>query len=96
MSMTVSGNAADEPLTIDELREAVASILDTQPGSIADDVNLIHLGVDSLGIMRLVNLWRRKGIRVSSRELAAEPTLAAWQRHLERLRLAARDERPGE
>jgi aryl carrier-like protein len=87
---------APGPLTIDELRDAVASILGIEPGVIPDNVNLIHLGIDSLGIMRLVNLWRRMGVRVSSRELAAEPTLAAWQRHLETLRAAALDELPAE
>jgi aryl carrier-like protein len=80
---------AGQPLTLDLLREAVAGIIGVEPEAITHDANLVHLGIDSLGIMRLVNLWRRAGIRVSSRELTANPTLAAWQRHTEDLRRAA-------
>lgn len=72
--------------TLDELRAAVAAIIGVEPDAIADDTNLVHLGIDSLGVMRLVNRWRREGIRVSAGELAAEPTLAAWQRRVDALR----------
>jgi aryl carrier-like protein len=82
-------NTAGQPLTLDQLRGAVAAIIGLEPDAVPDDANLLHLGVDSLGIMRLVNLWRREGIRVSSRALAAEPNLAAWQRHIDALRSAA-------
>ncbi|MFF0018035.1 phosphopantetheine-binding protein [Streptomyces sp. NPDC005374] len=78
--------------TLDELREAVAALLQVEPSSVSDDADLLLLGLDSLGIMRLVNSWRRKGIRVSSRVLITEPTLAAWQRHLESSRRAAASE----
>ncbi|WP_460530809.1 phosphopantetheine-binding protein [Flindersiella endophytica] len=62
---------------------AVAEMIGAEPGDIAMDANLVHLGVDSLGMMRLANRWRRAGIRVPFRELAADPTLAAWQRFLD-------------
>nr|AVR52598.1 hypothetical protein [Streptomyces sp. FXJ1.235] len=65
------------------LREAVAAMIGTEPGTIAPDANLIHLGLGSLEMMRLVNKWRRDGLPVQFRELAAEPTLAAWQRHFD-------------
>jgi aryl carrier-like protein len=70
------------PTTVDELRAAVAAIIGCEPGAVRDDANLIHLGIDSLGVMRLVNRWRRAGIRVSARDLAAEPTLVAWHRRI--------------
>jgi aryl carrier-like protein len=79
-------NRSGEPPTMDELRAAVAAIVGLEPGAIPDDANLVLLGVDSLGMMRLINLWRRTGVRVSARDLAVEPTLAAWQRHIEAAR----------
>jgi aryl carrier-like protein len=82
----MSTNTAGERPTLDQLREAVAAIIGSEPDAIPEDANLLQLGVDSLGMMRLVNRWRREGIRVSSRELAAQPTLAAWQRHIDALR----------
>lgn len=75
-------NTAGEPPTLDELREAVAAIIGSEPSAIPEDANLIQLGIESLGMMRLVNRWRRVGIQVSIRELATEPTLAAWQQYL--------------
>jgi aryl carrier-like protein len=89
------GNTTGQTPTLDELRAAVAAIIGLAPDSIPDDANLIHLGMDSLGMMRLVNRWRREGIRVSSRELSTEPTLSAWQRHLRALRAATVSEQPG-
>lgn len=86
-------NTAGEPPTLDELREAVAAIIGSEPSAIPEDANLIHLGIDSLGMMRLVNRWRRTSIRVSFRELAAEPTLAAWQRHMDAVRGESTGER---
>lgn len=65
------------------LREDVAAMIGTDPGAIGQDANLVHLGLGSLEMMRLVNRWRREGVKVSFRELAAEPTLGAWQRHLD-------------
>jgi aryl carrier-like protein len=76
-------NTAGQPPTLEELREAVATITGLELSAITDDANLVELGVDSLGMMRLVNHWRRARIRVSFRELAAEPTLAAWRRHMD-------------
>ncbi|MEU3337901.1 acyl carrier protein [Streptomyces sp. NPDC006668] len=82
----MTGNTPDEPSTLHQLREAVAGILGVAPEEIPQDANLVRLGVDSLGMMRLVNLWRRQGIRLSSRALLTEPTLIGWQRHIEELR----------
>lgn len=84
--MSTSNNAAGQPPTPQELREAVAAIVGSEPGAIPMDANLLHLGIGSLEMMQLVNRWRRANIRVSFRELAAEPTLAAWQRRMDALR----------
>jgi aryl carrier-like protein len=82
----MSTNTAGEPPTQQELRDAVAAIVGSEPGAIPLDANLFHLGIGSLEMMRLVNRWRRANIRVSFRELATEPTLAAWERHMDALR----------
>jgi len=84
--------SADPPSALDELREAVAALVHLEAAAIADDDDLLLLGLDSLGVMRLVNRWRREGVRVSSRVLVAEPTLLAWQRHLDASRKAAANE----
>lgn len=69
-------------ITTQELRESVAGLIGIGPGEIADDANLIFLGLGSLEMMRLVTRWRRHGIRADFAELAAEPNLAAWASHL--------------
>ncbi len=89
--MTTDSTAEPTP-TLDELREAVAALVGSDPAAIDDDADLLLLGLDSLGVMRLVNRWRREGVRVSSRVLVAEPTLLAWQRHLDESRRAAASE----
>jgi aryl carrier-like protein len=86
-------NTTNDLPTLDELRTAVAEIMGSEPEEIPGDANLVHLGLDSLGMMRLVNRWRRGGMRVSSRTLASEPTLEAWHRHLKELREASENER---
>lgn len=79
----MQGKPTVTPPTLDELRALVAELIGSEPSAVPLDANLNQLGVDSLGMMRLANRWRRAGIRVSFKELAAEPTLAAWQRHLD-------------
>lgn len=76
------GNTSGEPLTLDELREVVATIIGLEPSAIPEEANLLQLGIDSLGMMRLVNRLRRAGMRVSFRELSAEPTLASLRRQM--------------
>jgi aryl carrier-like protein len=78
-------NPTMEPPSLEELREIVAGIIGTEPSAIPDDANLIHLGVDSLGMMRLMNRFRRAGVRMSSGDLVAEPTLTAWLRRVNEL-----------
>ncbi|MEV6773375.1 phosphopantetheine-binding protein [Nocardia sp. NPDC051030] len=70
------------PPTLDDLRTAVAEMVGVTPADVPLEANLYHMGVTSLGMMRLANRWRRAGIRVSFRDLSAEPTLHAWQRFL--------------
>jgi yersiniabactin nonribosomal peptide synthetase len=43
-----------------------------------DSQNLLELGLNSLQIMRLVNQWRKQGVRVSFGEIMERPNLARW------------------
>lgn len=43
-----------------------------------DSENLLELGLSSLTIMRLVNQWRKQGVKVSFGSLMENPTLEGW------------------
>ncbi|EJK88315.1 non-ribosomal peptide synthase [Rhizobium sp. AP16] len=62
------------------IRDAVVEILGEEPAAISDGENLFEAGLDSVGLLRLVNRLRRSGLQVSFADLAREPTLAAWDR----------------
>ncbi|MBZ4323661.1 phosphopantetheine-binding protein [Streptomyces huiliensis] len=75
-----STTPATGPLTGDDLRRILAETIGTTPDEIETDVNLIHQGLSSLQMMRLVTRWRREGLGVEFRDLAADPTVDAWER----------------
>jgi yersiniabactin nonribosomal peptide synthetase len=62
-----------------DLRSVVAEQLGTDPAGIGDDDDLVLLGMDSIGVIRLVGRWRRGGIEVTFDELIEVPTLGAWR-----------------
>jgi len=62
------------------IRDAVVELLGEEPATISDGENLFEAGLDSVGLLRLVNRLRRGGLQVSFADLAREPTLAAWDR----------------
>ncbi|MDE1145041.1 MAG: condensation domain-containing protein [Azospirillaceae bacterium] len=68
------------------VRTVVADILAEDPAALADTENLFEAGLDSIGLLRLVNRWRRDGIQVSFAELAQDPTLTAWTALVDRER----------
>lgn len=69
---------AREPLTLDLMRQSLAAELKMPPESLEADEDLIRLGIDSIGMMRLANSWRRHGVEVKFAALLQKPTLAAW------------------
>ncbi|MFX0577768.1 phosphopantetheine-binding protein [Nocardia nepalensis] len=69
-----------QPPTLDQVRDTVAELLRIDPADIPEDADLQELGLDSLAMMRVINLWRRVRIRISMEDLTDEPTLAAWAR----------------
>jgi aryl carrier-like protein len=68
----------EAPLTRENLAREVAHLTGMSTKDITGAVDLAALGLGSLDVMRLVNGWRVRGLPVSYRDLAAEPTLDAW------------------
>jgi aryl carrier-like protein len=75
--------AMTAPLSLDSLRTDVAEALAEEPGSFADDDNLIDRGLDSIRLMSLATKWREAGFDAGYLDLAQEPTVAAWWNLLE-------------
>ncbi len=65
-------------MTRAQLAHRVAAVTGVSHVDVAGDADLTALGLDSLAVMRLVNEWRVRGIPVTFRQLAEEPTLDAW------------------
>ena len=76
--------------TLEEMRAAVAELVGADPAAITPETDLLALGITSLGMMRLVNRFRRAGLAVEFRVLSAEPTLGAWMRHVAAVAVTAR------
>jgi aryl carrier-like protein len=70
------------PPTRAELTEQICSLLDRSPADLRPDANLLEEGLGSLEMIRLVTQWRRSGLEVSFQEIAREPSVTAWERHL--------------
>ncbi|MEU6862311.1 phosphopantetheine-binding protein [Streptomyces sp. NPDC046876] len=64
------------------LRGIAARFMKVEPETLEADTNLVHRGLGSLEIMRIVSELRRAGITADVRELATDPTLGAWTEHL--------------
>lgn len=61
----------------EQIKQQIFSMLPV-PKEFDDQQNLLSLGLNSLKIMRLVNAWRKNGIKVSYGSLLEDPTLQAW------------------
>jgi aryl carrier-like protein len=81
--MTDRRKAMTAPLSLDRLRSDVAEVLAEEPGSFADDDNLIDLGLDSIRLMSLATRWREEGFEAGYLDLAQTPTVTAWFHLLE-------------
>ncbi|MBR1692653.1 MAG: AMP-binding protein [Lachnospiraceae bacterium] len=62
-----------------ELKEQIRAKL-ASGAELDGQQNLLEMGLDSLKIMRLVNQWRKQGIRLSFGELMEHPVLDEWWR----------------
>ena len=71
-------NDASDDLQPAQIRDQIRALL-TEPDTVfSDDDNLIELGMDSLGLMKLVGQWRKAGRKVSFAELIEMPMLRHW------------------
>lgn len=69
-------------LTVDGVRSAVVELMGLEPSALADDTNLLELGVDSIKLMALASRWQRHGVEVPFGDMAENPTVAAWSKLL--------------
>lgn len=68
----------NEPRWEGRLRTAVADYLLVDPDSLDVDSDLIGLGIDSIGIMKVISECQAAGLDVAFADFLAEPTLTAW------------------
>lgn len=66
------------PGSLEDLRREIAELLQVAPDEIADDDNLLFVGLDSIRLMSIVERWRRLGAQVTFVELAERSTAAGW------------------
>ncbi|MGB6102588.1 MAG: phosphopantetheine-binding protein [Pusillimonas sp.] len=65
-------------LTLESMRTDIARILNEDPADIADDDNLMDLGLDSMRTMTLASQWRDAGVAIEFSEMALDATLGHW------------------
>jgi aryl carrier-like protein len=65
-------------VTREHLAGTIAGMAGVAREDVRGDADLTALGLGSLDILRLVNEYRMRGVPVTYRELATEPTLDAW------------------
>ncbi len=62
----------------DEIRATVAAQLGCPAADIADDDNLIQLGLNSIRMIALAGGWRKRGADITFAQLADSPTVGSW------------------
>ena len=65
-------------MTRDDLTGVIARVTEASRADVETSTDLLALGLDSLGVMRLVNELRVHGLPVSYQDLTDEPTLDGW------------------
>jgi aryl carrier-like protein len=66
-----------DELTLERMRADIAAVLHERPEDIADDDNLIDLGLDSLRALNLSLAWSQ-AVPLAFADLAEHTTLAGW------------------
>ncbi len=67
-----------EWISRDEIRATIAAQLGCPAADVADDDDLIQLGLNSIRMMALAGGWRKRGSGITFAQLAATPTVASW------------------
>lgn len=68
-----------DPNFSDELNQLLVSLLGLKINEIDQQASLFEQGIDSIGIMRTVNLFRKWGMACSFETLRESPTLEQWR-----------------
>src|SRR6202012_1212941 len=71
-------NDGNERISRDEIRATIAAQLGCPAADVADDDDLIQLGLNSIRMMALAGGWRKRGLAITFAELAATPTVDSW------------------
>lgn len=74
-SVTVPG---EEWISRDEIRATIAAQLGCPAADVADQDDLIALGLNSIRMMAMAGGWRKRGAAITFAELAASPTVDSW------------------
>lgn len=75
-----------DAFTFETIRKQVAEMLDIRPEELSDTDDLISMGLDSIRLMSLVELWRQDGLEINFTELAEKRTLSEWWSLIERMK----------
>ncbi|WP_304943355.1 condensation domain-containing protein, partial [Vallitalea guaymasensis] len=59
-----------------------------EPIDFSASQNLLELGLSSLQIMRLANVWRRKGVRITFVNLISKPYLDKWYESINKSKIS--------
>ena len=62
-------------------RDEVCNMLNPG-GQIADDANLLHMGLSSIEMMKLINVSKKLGYRLTFEQLVKKPYLKDWRQLL--------------
>ncbi|WP_374717490.1 phosphopantetheine-binding protein [Neobacillus sp.] len=65
-------------MTREQLRELIASYIEDEMDTIADDENLLYAGLNSMMIMSIVEELRKQGISVNFLDFLEQPTVEGW------------------
>lgn len=60
------------------LKQQLSELLQQPTVEVGPEENLLDSGLDSIRLMSLVEIWRRRGAEISFTDLAEKPTLSAW------------------
>lgn len=77
------------PDSLDALRLALAQSIGVPVDYIGEDDHPLHIGLDSIRLMALVERWTRDGAALTFVELAERETVADWWRLIEPRKAAA-------
>lgn len=72
-----------QPLTLETMKQDIASSLMLPLSEVGEADNLIHLGLDSIRLMTLVEKWRAAGASINFLDLAETVTLQEWWKMIE-------------